>query len=72
MGDDKIDTLIDEFIFDNNLDPRFRRPLERLVEKSIRYSHTSKKYLATRSFIDWEDIIFWMIVLIAWIIVCLL
>ena len=44
MVEDKIDTLIEEFIYDNGLEIKIRRPLIRLIEKIIRYSHTSSKY----------------------------
>ena len=44
MVEDKIDTLIEEFIYDNGLEIKIRRPLIRLIEKTIRYSHTSSKY----------------------------
>lgn len=79
MVEDKIDTLIEEFIYDNGLEIKIRRPLIRLIEKTIRYSHTSSKYLGkstfpfgleTRIVTDWENIIFWNLNLLAWVFVC--
>jgi hypothetical protein len=75
MVEDKIDILIEEFIYDNGLEIKIRRPLIRLIEKTIRYSHTSSKYLGKSTFplgleTDWENIIFWNLNLLAWVFVC--
>jgi hypothetical protein len=83
MVEDKIDILIEDFIYDNGLEIKIRRPLIRLIEKTIRYSHTSRKYsfpterkyLGKSTFslgleTDWENIIFWNLNLLAWVFVC--
>jgi hypothetical protein len=75
MVEDKIDILIEDFIYDNGLEIKIRRPLIRLIEKTIRYSHTSSKYLGKSTFslgleTDWENIIFWNLNLLAWVFVC--